>query len=162
MTGTQPCMYKQIRMSATKGFYIDEHIVRGVAALVSLLTLLILLTGQVLPAFFLVLDFALRAFTGRTSPLAQTVKALAAIRGWQSKPVFAPPKKFAAALGFVFSLAIAVLLLLHVHTAANIVAGILLLCAVLESAFKICLGCYTYNWLVVPLRNSFQKNNPHA
>lgn len=148
-------------MNQTKGLYLDEHVVRVVAAQVSIATVVILLTGWLVPALLLVADFAIRAFSTRTSPLAFAAKALVKSAGWAAKPVFAPPKKFAALLGFVFSLTISVLLLLQVPVAANITAGVLLFCAVLESAFKICLGCYTYNWMILPLVNAFQKNNQH-
>lgn len=149
-------------MNKTKGLYIDEQVVRLVAALVSIITITILLTGWPWAALLLAGDFAIRAFTVRTSPLAFIAKAVARKAGWQPKPIFAPPKKFAALLGVVFSVTIFILLLLHAPAAAAVTAGILLVCAILESVFKICLGCYVYNWLIAPLRNAFQKNNPPA
>ena len=69
------------------------------------------------------------------------------------KPIFAPPKRFAAGLGLLFSLGIAACLHLHYPAATYAIAGILILCAALEAAFNICLGCYVYNWIVAPIVN---------
>jgi len=149
-------------MNRPKGLYVDEQAVRLVAALVSIVTAALMLTGWPWAALLLAVDFAIRAFTTRTSPLAFIAKAIVRKAGWQPKPIFAPPKKFAALMGFVFSLTIFVLLLLPAYTAAAVTAAILLACAVLESGFKICLGCYVYNWLIAPFKNALQKNNPPA
>lgn len=133
--------------------HVNERIVRLVAAQVILLTLITLLTGWLWLALFLAVDFALRAFTRIPSPLAVIAKGLAKAFKLTPKPIFAPPKRFAAGLGFVFSLTIALFLYLHFYVAAYVTGGILIVCATLESVFNICLGCYVYNWIVVPMIN---------
>ena len=133
--------------------YVNENVVRLIAAQVILLTLILLLTGWIWPAFFLTVDFALRAFTHIPSPLAVIAKGLAGAFGLTPKPIFAPPKRFAARLGFVFSLGITVCLYYHYLVAAYVTGGILIVCAALEAVFNICIGCYVYNWIVVPIVN---------
>ncbi|SIT27712.1 protein of unknown function [Filimonas lacunae] len=149
-------------MSDVKGLYIDEHVVRIVAALVSVITIVLLFTGWEWLAVLLTVDFALRAFTRLPSPLAWAAKAVAKQAHWPPKPIFAPPKKFAAAVGSVFSILIFLFLHFQLITLYYITAFILLACAVLESVFKICLGCYMYNWIVIPFVNLSQKNRQHS
>ncbi len=132
-------------------YYIDEHIVRIIAAEVLVLTVLAVVTGSYIPALVLVLDFAARAFTGMPSLLAALARAVVVLLQLDPRPVFAAPKKFAAVLGFIFSLFLAVFLFLDHALAAATAGTILAVCALLESIFRVCLGCYVYNWIVVPL-----------
>ncbi len=142
--------------------YVNEKVVRLIAAQVILLTLVTLLAGWTWLALFLAADFALRAFTRVPSPLAFIARGLAKAFGLAPKPIFAPPKRFAAGLGFVFSLAIAVFLYLHYPVAAYVTGGILIVCATLEAVFNICLGCYVYNWVVAPVVNRNTERRNHA
>lgn len=137
--------------------HVDERVVRLVAAQVILLTLIVLLTGWIWLALFLAVDFALRAFTRIPSPLAIIAKGFAKAFKLTPKPIFAAPKKFAAGLGFVFSLSITVFLYAHLYVAAYVTGGILIFCAILEAVFNICLGCYVYNWIVAPIVNRNTK-----
>ncbi|MGV8093605.1 MAG: DUF4395 domain-containing protein [Mangrovibacterium sp.] len=137
--------------------YTDENRTRIVAAQVTILTVITLITQWKFPAFLLAVDFALRAFTSQPSPLAAVAKVIVHLSELKPKPIFAAPKKFAAALGFVFSLAVLILLYAKLVTGAYIVGGILILCAILESVFRMCLGCYVYNWVIVPIGNKIQK-----
>ena len=131
--------------------HLNENIIRIVALLVIVTALVTLAYNWVFMALLLALDFALRSFTKVTSPLAHIAKIVSKSLNLKAKPIFAPPKKFAAALGFIFSILIAVFLYFNLLIAAYITGMILILCATLESAFNIYLGCYVYNWIVVPL-----------
>lgn len=133
--------------------HVNEKVVRFIAAQVILLTLVTLVTDWIWLALFLAVDFALRAFTRIPSPLAFIAKRLAKVFQLTPKPIFAPPKRFAAALGFAFSLLIAIFFYLHFPLAAYVTGAILILCATLEAVFNICLGCYVYNWVVAPIVN---------
>lgn len=130
---------------------LNENTIRIVASLVVIITSITLAYNWIILAIFLAIDFALRSFTRVTSPLAYIAKSISSYLKLKQKPIFAPPKKFAAALGFIFSVLIAVFLYLNLFIPAYITGIILVLCATLESAFNICLGCYVYNWIVVPL-----------
>ena len=129
---------------------LNENIVRIVALLVVIATLVTLAYSWVFLAAIIAVDFALRSFTRVTSPLAYIAKSVSRYLKLKSKPIFAPPKKFAAALGFIFSVLIALFLYLNLLIPAYITGLILIICATLESAFNICLGCYVYNWIIVP------------
>lgn len=147
---------------STSKNHVNEKVVRLIAAQVILLTLITLLTGWTWLALFLTADFALRAFTHIPSPLAVIAKGLAKAFGLTPKFIFAPPKRFAAALGLVFSLGIAVFLYLHYPVAAYATGGILIVCATLEAVFNICLGCYVYNWIVAPIVNRNTERRKQA
>lgn len=141
-------------------FYKDEHVIRITAAQVVILTVVILLTQSEILAIFLSLDFGIRTFSTQSSLLSLIAKAISGIFKFQPKPVFAAPKKFAALLGFVFSTTIFSLVHFNLYTGAWIVGGILIFCALLESAFNICIGCYVYNIVVAPIVNQRQlKDN---
>lgn len=135
----------------TRLYYIDENIVRIIAAEVIVVTILALITRSVIPAVVLVLDFAARAFTLLPSLLAALARGATAALKLKPRPVFAAPKKFAAVLGFIFSFLLVVFLWLAYPVAAILTGSILVICALLESVFKICMGCYVYNWIVVPV-----------
>ena len=130
---------------------LNENVIRIVALLVVIATLVTLAYNWIFLAVILAIDFALRSFTRVTSPLAYIAKSASRHLKLKPKAIFAPPKKFAAALGFIFSILIALFLYLNLLIPAYITGLILVLCATLESAFNICLGCYVYNWIVVPL-----------
>ena len=139
--------------------HVDENVVRLVATQVFLITLITLLTGWAWLALFLAIDFGLRAFTRVPSPLAALARGIAKALKLTPKPIFAPPKRFAAILGLFFSVGIAIFLFLNYLNAAYAVGAILIFCAVLEAAFNICLGCYVYNWMVVPLAHRNMNKN---
>lgn len=99
----------------------------------------------------LVADFYLRAFTNvRNSPLTFISKQLVSRLNLGTKPTDKAPKIFAARLGFLMSLAILVLFVTGLTTPALVVAGILIVFAMLELAAGFCAGCYIYTFLILP------------
>lgn len=146
-------------MQSPKTYYIDENVARLIAAQVAALVILVLLTGWLPVLLLLLLDFTLRAFTLLPSPLALVAGRLAT--RLKPRPVFAAPKRFAARIGFGFSLAALLLFCAALPAAAFIVAGLLGACAILESVCKICVGCYVYNWLLAPFHNRKNRSGRH-
>ncbi len=138
-------------MGEKSKYYVNEQAVRLIAFVVVILTGVLLYTRLEWVGLFMAVDFFLRAFTTIKSPLAILAKVILDKIQVVPKPIFALPKRFAAALGFVFSTAITVLFHFGLFTAAYAVGGILIFCAVLESVFKVCLGCYVYNGVVAPV-----------
>ena len=89
--------------------------------------------------------------TGPTlSPLGQLATRVVAPRlPWGPKLVAGPPKRFAQAIGVVFSTTALVLWFgFGLATAAWVVVGLLAVAAFLESAFGICLGCIAFGFLM--------------
>ncbi|MGD0452200.1 MAG: DUF4395 domain-containing protein [Solirubrobacteraceae bacterium] len=99
----------------------------------------------------LAVGFLLRVMAGpRLSPLALLASRVIVPRlSWAPRPVAGPPKRFAQLIGLVFSLAAALLFYVFaLNAAAYAVLGALVLAAVLESVFGICLGCRAFALLM--------------
>ncbi|CAB4860369.1 unannotated protein [freshwater metagenome] len=95
--------------------------------------------------------FIARVLAGPTlSPLGQLVtKVITPRLPLAERPVPGPPKRFAQAIGVVFSVAAAVLAVgLDETTAAYIVLGVLVVFATLESVFSFCAGCKVFALLM--------------
>ena len=90
--------------------------------------------------------FVARVLSGPTfSPLGQLVtRVVTPHLGLRERPVAGPPKRFAQAIGVVFSVTALVLTGLGWWAAAEVVLGLLATAAFLESAFGLCLGCKAF------------------
>jgi len=99
-------------------------------------------------------DFSLRAFSsGQYSPLRFLAKQLTSLLRLGMKPINASPKRFAAGVGMVFSLLIALFQMLDLSLYANITAGLLMFFALLEGGLGFCMGCYIYTYFVLPFKS---------
>ena len=126
--------------------YTTESKVRLTAFFVLLSVIFYLIFGKIVFPVFLVIDFALRSFNlSQYSPLAFISGLLVKAFKMPVNRVFLPPKRFAARIGLLFSLAIVVLHLLN--WGIFLVSSILALCAALESFVGFCAGCYVYSFL---------------
>jgi hypothetical protein len=99
----------------------------------------------------LAFGFWARVLTGPTlSPLGQLATRVVAPRlPVPVRPVAGPPKRFAQAIGVVFSTTALVLWFgVGAHGAAWVVLGLLAGAALLESAFGLCLGCRAFTVLM--------------
>lgn len=130
------------------GVKVNEKVIRIIAFFVCIVAGAAAYFQAPALCFFLAIDFVLRAFTsGEHSILKITSLYIATALNFKNKPVDAAPKKFAASLGFLFSLSAGVLQLAGLYTTADIVISLLIVCALLESLFSICIGCIVYSWL---------------
>ena len=127
---------------------VNENVARLNAAQTLLLAVMWLFTANpVIPAV-LAVDFLLRAANyGRFSPINLMSGFLVKTLSIPVKAVDRAPKRFAAGVGFLFSLAVLVLSFTPYTLAAGVVAGILILFAALEAFVAFCAGCYVYFFL---------------
>lgn len=129
---------------------IDSHLSRLTVFLNVALIGLYLLTGSLYFMVLVAIDYGIRAiWKPNYSPLRWVAAKLVRILGWSEKLADQAPKLFASRVGFLFAFT-SVLLSPINHTASLIVAGILLVFAVLDSVFNFCVGCITYSYLVLP------------
>ena len=133
----------------------DQRINEQVARLNALFAILVLVLAFALSSslllVFLAADFFIRGFTGfKYSPIGFASSKLSNALQLSVKPIDKAPKIFAARLGFIMTLVIAVLYLLNYHSAALVVGGILGFFAALEFAFAFCVGCTLYTYLIFP------------
>jgi hypothetical protein len=104
----------------------------------------------------LVYGFLARVLTGpRLSPLGQFVTRVLTPRlDIDHRFVPGPPKRFAQAMGLTFSSTALLAWGLGAHPVTFVFIGGLLVAAVLESVFAICLGCLVFNrlmrWGLIP------------
>ncbi len=124
----------------------NESKVRLIAFFVFLLCCIYAYSLLLFLPLLLIIDFGLRSFN------LVKFSLLGIIAGWlvtglklPVKPVFLPPKRFAARIGLGFSLAIFV-----VHVAGFntfILTGVLICFAALESFAGFCAGCYVFDFI---------------
>jgi hypothetical protein len=128
---------------------VNENRVRLTALWVLLLVIASFLINA-LPIFiFLTIDFFLRAFNfGKFSPLNILSGAVVKQFKIPNKPIDQAPKRFAAGIGFVLSVLVAILLLTGFTKASFILAIVFASFAFLESFLSFCAGCYVYTILL--------------
>jgi hypothetical protein len=126
---------------------VNEVSARLVAGGVVLLSLAAIVLDVRWLTLVIAYGFVARVLAGPTfSPLGQLVTRLITPRlGVTARPVPGPPKRFAQAIGATFSMTAAVLWLgLGLGTAADVLLGLLVVAATLESVFGLCLGCKAF------------------
>lgn len=128
---------------------VNENQARLNAGQVFAITIAWLLTGFILLPIILTGDFLLRAANlGKYSVLNKISALLIKLFSIKNKPVDLAPKRFAALVGFIFSISILVLSLTGYTGAAKIISSILVVFAVLEAFVAFCAGCYVYWFLI--------------
>jgi hypothetical protein len=130
---------------------VNEVAARVVAGGVVVLCVLAIALRQQWLAVPLAYGFWARVLTGPTlSPLGQLATRVITPRlPVAPRPVAGPPKRFAQAIGVVFSSTAVVLWFgFGAQLAALLVLGALAVAALLESAFGLCLGCKVFTVLM--------------
>ncbi|MDN3658996.1 DUF4395 domain-containing protein [Ferruginibacter paludis] len=126
---------------------INENKARVTAALVFILTLVYLFTSLWIITAFLMVDFFVRGFNFASySVLGLISDKLITVFSIKQKPTDRAPKRFAAKIGFLFSVAILLFIALDLKNIALILAIVLATFALLESAFGFCAGCHVYSF----------------
>jgi hypothetical protein len=125
---------------------VNEVAARVVAGGVVLMCVLAVALGQPWLLVPLAFGFWARVLTGPTlSPLGQLATRVIAPRlPVAPRPVAGPPKRFAQAIGVVFSVTALILTGLGWWTAAEVFLGLLAAAAFLESALGLSLGCKAF------------------
>lgn len=127
---------------------LNEKVIRLNAFFTLLIASSTLFVNSNLIPLFLVFDFLIRGFSDLKSPLTFISKNITRMLDLEYNPIYAPPKKFAAKVGFLFSSFIFIFSVIQWDYMVFIVSGILIVCAFLEAFLKICVGCYMFNWII--------------
>lgn len=130
---------------------VNEYAARTVAAGVLVMAVATIAFQQPWILIPLTYGFWARVLAGpRFSPLGQLATRVIAPRlPWGPKPVAGPPKRFAQAMGVVFSTTALILWFgFGLATATWVVVGLLACAATLESVFGICIGCIVFGYLM--------------
>lgn len=144
---------------------VNEYAARTVAGCVLILSLVASLTLWLPLAIFLTYGFTARVLTGPTmSPLGLLATRLIVPKIIkQEKDVAGPPKRFAQAIGFLFSTAALLLLMGDQGSIARLLYLVLALFAALESIISFCAGCWAFGLLMkaglIPEKVCIECNN---
>ena len=124
---------------------VDEHAARIVATIVVAAAVASLWPPLRFLVAALAIDFVIRGFVDRRySPLRFLAKGITGVLGWEPKPVYAPPKRFAAQIGATFTVVATALHLAGLHIGADVATAFLVVAASLEAGFGFCLACWIY------------------
>ena len=125
---------------------VNEKAARTVAGAVLATVIVILATGWYWLLIPLTYGFWARVLTGPTlSPLGWLAQNVIAPRLGEKRPVPGPPKRFAQGMGALMSTVTLILaLVVKSHTAADVVLGLFVIAAGLESIAGYCLGCKVF------------------
>lgn len=144
---------------------VNEYAARTVAGCVLILSLVASLTLWLPLAIFLAYGFTARVLTGPTmSPVGLLATRLIVPKIIKKeKDVAGPPKRFAQAIGFLFSASALVLLIGDQGSVARILYLVLALFAALESIISFCAGCWAFGLLMraglIPEKVCLECNN---
>ncbi len=127
---------------------VDQNVARVTGGFVVLVAVSAVFLGSGWTLAALALDFVFRGSPlVAGSPLRALACAAVRVAGARPLMVDAAPKRFAARIGAGMSAVAAVLMLSGSTAAGASVAGVLVFCALLESALGFCLGCKMYTLL---------------
>ena len=135
---------------------IDKNVVRSsaiiTAGIIALYTALSLASTASVLILMLALagDYAARVFTSQLSPNGWLGRQLARGLGMKPKPMDKAPKIFAVRVGFIFAASSVGLFFVN-PTIAIGVGLALMVFNLLDGVLDICVGCYFYTYLSLPL-----------
>ncbi len=138
-------------MAAILGFPnpVNEKAARVVAGGVCVLAGATIVTGYYWFAAVLAYGFLARVLTGpKLSPLGRLATSAVAPHLGPPKYVPGPPKRFAQAMGAVFTAGAAIAAFAGASTVAIVLLAMILLAATLESVFAFCVGCKAFALLM--------------
>ncbi len=144
---------------------VNEYAARIVAGFVVILTVVFLATENIWILSFLAFGFWARVLTGPSlSPIAQlTLRVIIPLLGNPKEYCPGPPKRFAQSIGTGFTTSALLLVISGNLPGAQILLGILLIFASLESIVGFCAGCwlfkYLMNWGVIPQKICIKCQN---
>lgn len=129
---------------------VNEKAARIVAGAVLATVVVILATGWYWLLVPLTYGFFARVLTGPTlSPLGWLAQNVIAPRLGEKRPVPGPPKRFAQGMGAVMAtLALVLAFAVGSHAATDVVLGLFVVAAGLESIAGYCVGCKVFGLLM--------------
>jgi len=134
---------------------IDSNLVRIISLQVIVVSLLLVLSSNLIFAYILLFDFSVRTLNiKKISPF--TIVAQFFLRFFRLQPQLCDeaPKRFALYLGLGIVGFLTLLLLFSFTKTAILLAVILILCAAFETMFDYCIGCKIYYLLQILFREN--------
>ncbi|MCB1320465.1 MAG: DUF4395 domain-containing protein [Leptospiraceae bacterium] len=145
---------------------VNEHVTRLVAAQVTIVATLLLISAQPVFLAYLMYEFLARLLYGPRFSLMVLIaqRFIIAPAGILMKPTAGPPKRFAQSIGLVFTLSAALIWITTGSFATPFwLMFVLISFAFLEAAFGLCAACLMFNLMirigVIPERVCVQCSN---
>ena len=151
VTITSQSMQSTVRTVFSFPSPVNEVAARMVAAMVVAVSVAFIISGQWWLLVVLVYGFVARVATGPTlSPMGLlATRVLAPRSGIAQRLVPGPPKRFAQAVGLVFSVtALTLFFAVDSGVPAKAVLTVLVVFASLEAFVGFCAGCFVFNYLM--------------
>ncbi len=127
---------------------VDENLIRINSSIIFTILVLFIFTPAKWLIIVVALDFAVRLFFGvEKSPVCVVIKNALNLLNVEPCLINAGPKRFAAKLGFGFSLMITAFYLFQMTNAAVIAGSLMAVLAGFEAFLGYCVGCKIYNIL---------------
>ncbi len=155
---TGPYVVNNVGMSSSRfPAVVDEITVRLIAAVVLVIAVVALATSQWWLYAVLAVDFTLRAALGPSaSPIARLVQRwIRPVLRAPKRPTAGPPKRFAAAIGAVMTVAATALWIVGLVTGSTaastgvvVIGVVMVLFPALESVLGVCVGCTLFSGLM--------------
>ena len=137
---------------------VDSNITRFSAFVVSTMVLLYLYTDNILILYFLVMDFSLKLFLNPgVSPINMVAEFLKSFFRVKDKMVDGGAKKLAGIFGFTFVMMLIISHFIGSWNISVVIAGIFLLCSLLDVVFSFCIACKIY-FLIKKIYPNFMNN----
>lgn len=137
---------------------IDENVARLNALMVLILAIIFIFSNYKFALVILVFDFFVRVFAHpRYAPTSYFSRYILHSFNVKPRPVFAPPKLFAAKMALCIALLAFILYIGDQELASFIVCGFLAIFSALEASFRFCIGCWAYSYF----SKLFGKNKEH-
>lgn len=128
-------------------FSLNEATIRTIALQVCILSVISCFVAGPWICLFLSIDFGLRAFTPKAkSPLKFIANHIKSYLFSAEKFVFAPPKIFAAKIGFGLNLLASIAYFQGYHFLGIAISVGVIIFSFLEGALGICVACYVYDF----------------
>jgi len=129
---------------------VDSNLIRIISFQVAILSLIFIFTHTLTFALLLLFDFSMRLFRyTKLSPFQVIGEFI--ITKFNIKPKYSneAPKRFALFLGFAMAWFLLLFTLLGFIKTALIIAGILVLCTIIETILNFCIGCKIYYFMKI-------------
>jgi len=124
---------------------VDENLIRLNSGIIFTILILFVFTAAKWLIIPVAIDFAIRLFLGvKKSPVCISLRYVLNAFNIEPCMINAGPKRFAAKLGFGFSLLITALFIFNIYPAAEIAGSVLALLTGIEAFFGYCVGCKIY------------------
>jgi hypothetical protein len=138
---------------------VNNSLARIVAALVIIVSVIALVTNLWWLLLFQAYDFFVRAIDAREYSIYRRIAIpISSALNLPEILVDAAPKRFAAGIGVLFSISIALLLFFDLFIPAVVTSVLLLVCAFFELTISFCVGCYVYTYFVSPFLKAKSSN----